>query len=111
MRGHPSVQGMVVILLIRKDRDETWKVRGRDEAEQDWGRDPIIEPGTGQEDGEQQPQRIDHQMALAPLDFLAAIVPALGASYLGGLNRLTLDARGTGGGRAPRPRGSARARR
>ena len=26
MLGHPGVQGMIVILLIRKDRDETWTV-------------------------------------------------------------------------------------
>jgi hypothetical protein len=40
-------------------------------------------------------------MSLAPVDFLAAIIPALGASHLGGLDRLTIDARGTGGGVAP----------
>jgi class 3 adenylate cyclase len=53
IRSHPGVQGMVVILLIRKDRDETRKVVGRDVAEQGQGRHPIIETGTGNEDGEQ----------------------------------------------------------
>ena len=53
MRNHPGVQGMVVILLIRKDRDETRQVVGRDVAEQGQGRHPIIETGTGNEDGEQ----------------------------------------------------------
>ena len=43
---------MVVILLIRKDRDETWKGRGRDQAEQERGRHPIIKTGTGDEDGD-----------------------------------------------------------
>jgi hypothetical protein len=33
MFGHPGVQGVMVILLIRKDRTETRKVVGRDVAE------------------------------------------------------------------------------
>src|SRR5215468_4094665 len=37
MRGHPGVQSVVVILLIRKDRHETWKVVRRDMAEQERG--------------------------------------------------------------------------
>src|SRR5438067_13212332 len=82
MRGHPGVQGVVVILLIRKNCAETRKVVGRHVAEQGEGRHPIIETGTGNEDGEQQTQRIDQEMALAPVDFLAAIIPALGASHL-----------------------------
>src|SRR5438874_10628624 len=59
MRGHPGVQGVVVILLIRKNCAETRKVVGRHVAEQGEGRHPIIETGTGNEDGEQQTQRID----------------------------------------------------
>ena len=50
MLGHPGVQGMIVILLIRKDRDETRKVLWRDVAEQDWGRRSIIQTGTGNQD-------------------------------------------------------------
>jgi hypothetical protein len=90
-----------MIRLIRKDRHETWQSLGRDEAEQNWGCHPIIETSTGNEDGEQQPQGIDQQMALAPADFLAPIIAPLGASHLGGLDSLTVDARGTGGGSAP----------
>src|SRR5712691_4822137 len=33
MLGHPGVQGMIVILLIRKDRDETRKTVWRDVTE------------------------------------------------------------------------------
>jgi len=102
MLGHPGVQGMVVILLIRTDHAETRKVVGRDVAEQEWCCHPIIEPGTGHQDGQQQPQRLHQQMSLAPVDFLAAILSALRASHLGGLDRLTLDAGGTGGRLAPR---------
>src|SRR5712691_1790184 len=35
MLGHPGVQGVIVILLIRKNRDETREVVLRDGAEQD----------------------------------------------------------------------------
>src|SRR2546422_11603531 len=47
MLGHPGVQGMVVILLIRKDRAEPRKVVGRDVAEQDRGCHAIIETSAG----------------------------------------------------------------
>jgi len=47
MLGHPGVQGMIMILLIRKDRAETRKVLWRDVAEHDRGRRTIIETGTG----------------------------------------------------------------
>src|SRR2546428_1482382 len=69
MLGHPGIQSVVVILLIRKDRDETRNVVRRDIAEQERGRHPIIETSTGEQDGQQQAQRIDQQMPLAPVDF------------------------------------------
>jgi len=102
MLGHPGVKGVMVILLLRTDRDETRKVVWLDLAEQGRGRHTIIEICTGNEDRKPQAQRSDQQMPLAPVDFLATILPALGASHLGGLDRLALDARGTGGGLAPR---------
>ena len=78
MLGHPGVEGVIVILLIRKDRAETRKVVWCNMAEEDRGRHPIIEPGTGNKDGQQQAQRIDQQMPLAPCDFLPTVIPALG---------------------------------
>jgi hypothetical protein len=33
MLGHPGLQTMVVILLIGKDREETWKLLRRDETQ------------------------------------------------------------------------------
>jgi len=60
------------------------------------GRPPIIQTGTGNEYGQQQAQRIDQQMPLTPLDLLATIVPPLRAAHLGGLDRLTINVRGTG---------------
>jgi len=102
MLSHPGVQSMVMILLIRKDRHETRKVVGRDVVEQEWGCHAIIETGTGNEDGEQHPQRIDQEMPLAPLDFLAPVIPALRAPHLGGLHRLAIDADSARRRRAPR---------
>ena len=52
MLGHPGVQGVIVILLIRKNRDKTRKVVGRDGAEQERCCDPIIETGTSNKDGQ-----------------------------------------------------------
>src|SRR5207247_404157 len=62
----------------------------------------IIQSGTRPDDGHQQTQRIDAQMPLAPFDFLPTVLPALGTSYLGGLDRLALEAGSTGGGLASR---------
>ena len=101
MLGHPGVQGMVVILLIRKDRYKTWNIIGCDVGEQERGCHPIIEPRTGHEDSQHQTQRIDPQMPLAPFDFVP-IIPALRAPNLGGLDRLAIDARGARGRLAPR---------
>jgi hypothetical protein len=111
MRCHPGFEGVIVILRIRKDRGETRKIVRLDGAEQDRGRRPVIQAGAGNEDGDQQPQRIHQQMPLAPCDFLAAIIPTLRASSLGGLDRFALDACGTGSRLAPRfHAGSLRAR-
>src|SRR5215470_15953511 len=47
MLSHPGVQGMIVILLIRKDRHETRKVVWGDLPEQEWGCHTIIKSRTG----------------------------------------------------------------
>ena len=99
--GHPGVQGMIVILLVRKNRAETRKVLWRDVAEQNRCRHALIESCTGNADGKQQPQRLDQERPLTPCDVLAAILPTLGATHLGGLDRLALDADGAWGGLAP----------
>jgi hypothetical protein len=86
MLSHPGVQSVIVILLIRKNCDETRQMLGVDVPEQEWCRPPIIKPGTGNENGQQQAQRIDQPMPLAPVDLLATIVPPIGAAHLGGLD-------------------------
>src|SRR5438876_12154085 len=68
MLGHPGVQSLMVILLIRKDRAETRKGRRRDVAEPTRGRHPSIETSTGHQDGQQHAQRIDQQRPLAPVE-------------------------------------------
>lgn len=56
----------------------------------------VVESRGSHHDGHQQTQRIDQQMPLPPLDFLAAVVTALLAADLGRLHRLAVDADGTG---------------
>src|SRR5215471_4750395 len=72
MLGHPGVQSVVVILLIHKDRDEPRNMVGVDLTEQERCCHTIVKTGTDNEHGQQQAQRIDQQMPLAPLDLLAA---------------------------------------
>src|SRR6266568_5684677 len=73
MLSHPGVQSVIVILLIRKNRDETRKMVGVDVPEQERCRHPIIHTGTRNGHSQQQAQRIDQQMALASVNLLAAI--------------------------------------
>jgi hypothetical protein len=53
MCGHPGVKVVIVLLLIRTDRDETRQGLRRDVAEQERCRHPSIETRTGHEDGQQ----------------------------------------------------------
>src|SRR3954463_8494987 len=54
MRGHPGLQGVMVILLIRKDRLQTRQILGGDMAEQERCCHPLIETSTGKKDDKQQ---------------------------------------------------------
>ena len=101
MLGHPRVEVVIMILQVGKNDLKARKIVRGDVAEQWRGRHAIIESCTGNEDGNQQPQRIDQEMPLTPFDCLAAILPTLGATPLGGLDRLALDADGARGGLAP----------
>jgi hypothetical protein len=57
----------------------------------------VIEGCTADEHHQQQAQDINTDVALAPVDFLATVIPAL-APLFGRLHRLTIDAGGTRGG-------------
>ena len=76
MLGHPGFEVVVVILLIREDRDETRKVLRSDVAEHQRGH-PVIQTCTRHHDGYQEAERVDQHIRLRPLTF-SAIVPTLG---------------------------------
>jgi hypothetical protein len=80
MLDHPGAQVVMMRLLIRTEHDETRKVMWCDVAEQEQCCHPSIETYTGHEDGQQQASRIDQQMPLASVDFLAPIIAARGAT-------------------------------
>lgn len=101
MPGHPRVQVMMMILHVGKNGLKARKIVRGDVAEPLRGRHAIIESCTGNEDGKQQPQCIDQEMAFTPFDLFAAIIPPLGSTHLGGLDRLAIDADGARGGLAP----------
>src|SRR2546425_1407531 len=58
MLGHPGLKGVMVILLIRKDRLQTRHILWCEVAEQERCGYPIIETSAGNQDGKQQPQRM-----------------------------------------------------
>ena len=69
----------MVTPLVSNDGDQPWNVLGLDLAEPCQGHHAIIQPGTGHSDGHQRAHSIDPQMARAPVDVLAAIIPVLDA--------------------------------
>ena len=69
---------MIVILAIAKDDHQAWKVVWREFCAQGGGGIAVVGARTRDQDGHQQPQHVDQQMALAPLDLLAAVIPAFG---------------------------------
>jgi len=58
---------------------------------------PVVDACTVIKIGPPADQRVDQQMALG-LDLLAAVIPALGTTHLGALDRLTVDAHALGVG-------------
>ncbi len=72
MLGHPRVEVVIMILHVGKNGRQARKIVRGNVAEQLRGCHAIIESCTGNKDGNQQPQRIDQQMPLAPVNFFAA---------------------------------------
>ena len=101
MLCEPRVQGMIVILAIAKDDGEPRELVGADLGEEFDGGGPIIERGARDQDDEQQPDRVNQHRAFAPANSLAPIIPPLRASHFRRLDRLTVDAGGTGSRLAP----------
>lgn len=92
----PLLERMIVILGIAKDRLQTGTILLTDLRQQLDGGYAIINLRARNHHGEQQPQRIDEQMTLASLDFLATVVPPCFSTDFGRLHRLTINARGAG---------------
>jgi len=92
----PGVQGMIVILVVAEDGLQSRDVLRIDLSQQLRSRRSVVGSRAGDDHRDQQAERIDQQMSLAPLDFLAPVVAALRAADLGGLRRLAVDARGAG---------------
>jgi hypothetical protein len=84
-----------------QERDETRQVVRGDVSEPWRGRHALIQTCTGQHSGKPHAQRLDPERPPAPFDCLAPIIPTRGATPLGGLDRVALDADGARCGRAP----------
>jgi len=95
--GHPLLERMVVILAVAEDRLQSRKLLRRNLREQQRRCGAVVQGGAGDQHRDQQSQRIDQQMPLPALDFLAAVVAPLFPADLGRLHRLAVDAGRTGG--------------
>ena len=100
MRGHPGVQGVVVLLLGRPDRHQTWKVLGGDVAAQARGRPPSASPALVRRLASPQPNVSPHRCRWRPVSFWPPSSPRAGPP-LRGLDRWALDVRRTRGRLAP----------
>ena len=98
IRVHPSGELMVVVLAVPEDRLQPQKLLGGDLREQLRSGRAVVDARGGDQHRDQQTERIDQQMPLPTLDFLAAVVAPLFPADLGRLHRLAVDA-GRAGGR------------
>src|SRR5215510_13322551 len=88
--GAPVVERMIMVLVIGPYHFQTW-VGGSPQVLQNLGGgDRVIDSGTAHKEDQQQPQRIDTDVAFSSGDFLAAVIPSLPAT-LGGFHRLTIN--------------------
>lgn len=85
-------------LVISNDRVATGNVVRIALLEQCGGRPAIIPPRPRAPQGHPHVQGIDHQLPLAPLHLLAALIAALGTAPLRRVDRRASEARGTGRG-------------
>jgi hypothetical protein len=97
----PRLQVMMVIFAITKDDKESREIVRADLGEEFDSGGSIIERGAGDQDHEQQPNRINQYMAFTPANFLASILAPFRASHFRRLDRLTVDASSTGRRLAP----------
>ena len=79
MGGHPGLEIVIVVLVVPEDRHQARKGRGRDQCEERRGSPAIIQPCAGNQDRDEEPQRVHQDMALTALHLLAAVISTLGA--------------------------------
>ena len=91
MDGHPGLEVVVRVLLVPENRFEAREGCGREPRASLRGSAAIIQPCTGDQDGDEEPQRVHQDRALTALHALAAVLPVFRAADLGGLDRLTLN--------------------
>jgi hypothetical protein len=98
MFSHPCVKRMMVIRVVGNYRFETGNIFRLDQLEQFWCCHTIIQPCTRDQYDPPQAQGIHQQRSLAPFDLLAALIASLATAHRRRLDRLAVDARGTGRG-------------
>src|SRR5512135_3554219 len=99
--GDPSVQLMVVVLVVRPELLQPRERLLRQLPEHLRGRGPVIRRGAGDGHRQKQPERVHHDVPLATVEPLAAVV-TVGAADLGSPDRLAVDAAGAGSRLPPR---------
>src|SRR5712691_6650703 len=101
MLGPPHVEVVMRILHVGQNGLTARNIVRGEVAESLRGRHASIASCPGTEEGHQPCQRLDHERPLTPLACLAALLPTLGATPLGALDRLARDAEGARGGLTP----------
>ena len=95
VQTQPGVQSIVVILVIREHHPQPRQIPAGRLGEHRRGGAAVVHIGGRHHHGDQQPQRVHQDMALAAVDLLAAVLADL-LSALGRLDRLAVDGGGAG---------------
>ena len=100
MDGHPGLESVIVVLVVPKIVSRSGKAVAESSA-RNCGAALPSSACAGDQDGAEEPQRVHQEMALTALHALAAVIPALRAADLGGLDRLPLNTDRAGVGSRP----------
>jgi hypothetical protein len=99
----------IMLRASARDQSPTGKVHGRAVGKQQRRGHAVVDARARHQDGDQPSPRVDQEMTRAPCDLLAASLPTRGPAHRGGLDRLTGQAQGAGGGRTSRAHTDLRA--
>jgi hypothetical protein len=83
---------VIVVLVVPEDRLQARQGCDREPRASLRGRTAIIQPCARAQNRAEKPQRVHQDRTRTSLHSLAAGIPALRTAYLGGLDRLTIDA-------------------